>query len=91
MRWYAPTLAGLGRGVVHDRRGSALPVRHERRALSKGLGFSREDRDTNIRRIAFVCHLPSRNGVVAISAAISPYRTTRDEARQLIGDFVESA
>ncbi len=57
--------------------------------LSKGLGFSREDRDTNIRRIAFVCHLLARNGVVAISAAISPYRDTREEARRLIGDFVE--
>ncbi len=57
--------------------------------LSKGLGFSREDRDTNIRRIAFVCHLLTRNGVACISAAISPYQATRDEARALIGDFVE--
>jgi adenylyl-sulfate kinase len=57
--------------------------------LSKGLGFSREDRDTNIRRIAYVCHLLTRNGVAAISAAISPYAATRDEARALIGDFVE--
>lgn len=57
--------------------------------LSKGLGFSKEDRDTNIRRIGFVCHLLSRNGVVAIAAAISPYRNIRDENRALIGDFVE--
>lgn len=57
--------------------------------LSKGLGFSKEDRDTNIRRIGFVCHLLSRNGVVAIAAAISPYRAVRDENRALIGDFVE--
>lgn len=57
--------------------------------LSKGLGFSKEDRDTNIRRIGFVCHLLSRNGVVAISAAISPYRAIRDEVRAQIGDFVE--
>ncbi|MBI4872461.1 MAG: adenylyl-sulfate kinase [Candidatus Riflebacteria bacterium] len=57
--------------------------------LSKGLGFSREDRDTNIRRIGFVCHLLSRNGVVAIGAAISPYRAIRDELRRQIGDFVE--
>lgn len=57
--------------------------------LSKGLGFSKEDRDTNIRRIGFVCHLLSRNGVVAISAAISPYREIRDEVRKTIGDFVE--
>src|SRR5256885_3456935 len=58
--------------------------------LSKGLGFSKEDRDTNIRRIAFVADLLSRNGVVAITAAISPYRELRDEARELMGDrFVE--
>lgn len=57
--------------------------------LSKGLGFSKEDRDTNIRRIGFVCHLLSRNGVAAISAAISPYRDIRDEVRQVIGNFVE--
>jgi adenylyl-sulfate kinase len=57
--------------------------------LSKGLGFSKEDRDTNIRRIGFVCHLLSRNGVAAISAAISPYREIRDEVRKTIGDFVE--
>ncbi len=57
--------------------------------LSKGLGFSKEDRDTNIRRIGFVCHLLSRNGAVAITAAISPYREIRDECREMIGDFVE--
>jgi adenylyl-sulfate kinase len=57
--------------------------------LSKGLGFSKEDRDTNIRRIAFVAHLLSRNGVIVITAAISPYRAVRDEARALIGDFIE--
>jgi len=57
--------------------------------LSKGLGFSKEDRDINIRRIGFVCHLLARNGVVAIAAAISPYRAIRDENRALIGDFVE--
>src|SRR5215217_5018162 len=52
--------------------------------LSKGLGFSKEDRDTNIRRIGFVCDLLSRNGVVAISAAISPYRNVRDEVREMV-------
>jgi adenylylsulfate kinase len=57
--------------------------------LSKGLGFCKEDRDTNIRRIGFVCNLLSRNEVVAIAAAISPYREIRDELRQQIGDFVE--
>ena len=45
--------------------------------LSKGLGFSKEDRDTNIRRIGYVCNLLSRNGVAAVSAAISPYRERR--------------
>jgi adenylyl-sulfate kinase len=57
--------------------------------LSKGLGFSREDRDTNIKRIAFVCSLLTRNGVICISAAIAPYREAREWARQEIGNFVE--
>jgi adenylyl-sulfate kinase len=60
-----------------------------REHLSKGLGFSREDRDANVLRIAFVAHLLARNGVVVLVAAISPFRDTRDRARQLIGDFVE--
>src|SRR5438034_8299062 len=50
--------------------------------LSKGLGFSKEDRDTNIRRIGWVARLLARNGVIAITAAISPYRAIRDEIRQ---------
>ena len=57
--------------------------------LSKGLGFSKEDRDTNIRRIGFVAELLSRNGVIAIAAAISPYREVRDEVRGRIANFVE--
>src|SRR5881227_3923414 len=57
--------------------------------LSKGLGFSREDRDTNIKRIAFVCSLLTRNDVICISAAIAPYREAREWARQQIGNFVE--
>ncbi|HYP26165.1 MAG TPA: adenylyl-sulfate kinase [Blastocatellia bacterium] len=57
--------------------------------LSKGLGFSKEDRDTNIRRIGFVCDLLTRNEVVAIAAAISPYRAVREEVRRQIGSFVE--
>ena len=57
--------------------------------LSKGLGFSREDRDTNIKRIGFVCGLLTRNGVVCISAAIAPYYEARDWARKEIGNFVE--
>jgi ATP sulfurylase/adenylyl-sulfate kinase len=60
-----------------------------RENLSKGLGFSKEDRDTNIRRIGYVARLISRSGGVAITAAISPYRATRDEARAQIGSFVE--
>ena len=57
--------------------------------LSKGLGFSKEDRNTNILRIGFVANLLSRNGVVAIAAAISPYRAIRDEVRALDSNFVE--
>jgi adenylyl-sulfate kinase len=57
--------------------------------LSKGLGFSKEDRDTNIRRIGWVCEVLTRNDVVAIAAAISPYREIRDELRANIGRFVE--
>ncbi len=57
--------------------------------LSKGLGFSREDRDENIRRIGFVCELLSRNGVIAIAAAISPYREIRESLRASIPNFVE--
>jgi sulfate adenylyltransferase/3'-phosphoadenosine 5'-phosphosulfate synthase len=57
--------------------------------LSKGLGFSREDRDTNIRRIGFVAKLVSRAGACAITAAISPYKSVRDEQRAAIGRFIE--
>jgi len=57
--------------------------------LSKGLGFSKEDRDTNIRRIGYVCNLLARNGVIAISAAISPYREIRDEIRHNHQHFFE--
>jgi len=60
-----------------------------RTTLSKGLGFSKEDRDTNIRRIGYVARLLTRNGVVAITAAISPYRDVRDEQRSKIGRFFE--
>ncbi|MDZ4825044.1 MAG: adenylyl-sulfate kinase [Actinomycetota bacterium] len=60
-----------------------------REHLSKGLGFSKEDRDTNVRRIGFVAGLLARNGVVAVTAAISPYRAVRDEIREWIDDFVE--
>jgi adenylyl-sulfate kinase len=57
--------------------------------LSRELGFSRADRDTNIRRIGFVAELLSRNGVIAVVAAISPYRDTRDEVKSRIANFIE--
>ena len=58
--------------------------------LSKGLGFSREDRITNVLRIGFVANLLTRNGVAVIVSAISPYREARDKVRQMIGeDFIE--
>jgi adenylyl-sulfate kinase len=57
--------------------------------LSKGLGFSKEDRDENVRRISYVAKVVTRCGVVAITCAISPYREIRDEARAEIGRFVE--
>jgi adenylylsulfate kinase len=60
-----------------------------RQNLSKGLGFSKEDRDLNILRIGFVANLLTRNGVATICCPISPYRETRDANRELIGDFVE--
>ncbi|HJX07211.1 MAG TPA: adenylyl-sulfate kinase [Actinomycetota bacterium] len=60
-----------------------------RQNLSKGLGFSKEDRDTNIMRIGFVANLLTRNGVATICCPISPYKETRDANRALIGNFVE--
>jgi adenylylsulfate kinase len=57
--------------------------------LTKGLGFSKADRDENIRRIGFVSHLLTRNGVIVLVSAISPYREIREEVRGRIGDFVE--
>ena len=92
-------LSGAGKSTLADRLGPLLQqLGHKvevldgdvvRTNLSKGLGFSKEDRDTNIRRIGFVCNLLTRNDVVAISAAISPYREIRDENRKMIGNFVE--
>ena len=60
-----------------------------RQNLSKGLGFSKEDRDTNILRIGFVAELLTRNGVATICCPISPYKETRDQVRSQIGAFVE--
>jgi len=84
----------LATAVAHELRRDAVRVEtldgdEVRQNLSKGLGFSREDRDTNIRRIGYVAKLLTRNGVVVISAAISPYRAVRDEVRREVGAFVE--
>ena len=73
------------RGVVVE----VLDGDEVRTHLSKGLGFSREDRDTNVRRIGFVAKLVARAGACAMTAAISPYRDVRDEQRRAIGRFVE--
>ena len=93
-------LSGSGKTTLSKRLESELRLRGVQKVelldgdvirthLSKGLGFSKEDRDANIKRIGFVCKLLSRNGVVAIAAAISPYREVRDFNRKEIGDFVE--
>ena len=84
----------LAAAVSAELRGRGIPVEvldgdEVRQNLSKGLGFSREDRDTNIRRIGYVAKLLARNGVAVITAAISPYRAIRDEVREEIGAFVE--
>jgi adenylylsulfate kinase len=60
-----------------------------RQNLWKDLGFSKQDRDENVRRIGFVAHLLSRNGIIVLVSAISPYRAARDEVRCRIGNFVE--
>ena len=73
--YLTPKLKELGKRV------EILDGDEVRENLSKGLGFSKEDRDTNIRRIGFVANLLARNGVVAITAAISPYREVRNEVR----------
>ena len=93
-------LSGSGKSTITThlvkelrKRGTKLEVLDGdvvRENLSKGLGFSKEDRDTNIRRIAFVADLLSRNGVGVITAAISPYREIRREARTMMGErFIE--
>jgi sulfate adenylyltransferase/3'-phosphoadenosine 5'-phosphosulfate synthase len=78
-----PKLQALGKRV------EILDGDEVRANLSKGLGFSKEDRDTNIRRIGYVAQLLTRNGAAVITAAISPYRDIRDEVRSRIGNFVE--
>jgi adenylyl-sulfate kinase len=86
------TVGRLAAGQLRDRghRVEVLDGDDVRQNLCAGLGFSREDRDVNVRRIAWVADLLSRNGVVTFVAAVSPYRRTRDEARARMGDrFVE--
>ncbi len=92
-------LSGAGKTTIND----ALKLKLEERGvrfevldgdivrtnLTKGLTFSKEDRDTNVRRIGFVCDLLTRNGVIVLVAAISPYRAIREEVREKIGDFME--
>jgi len=75
-QFLTPKLREFGVGV------EVLDGDEVRENLSKGLGFSKEDRDTNIRRIGYVANLLARNGVCAITAAISPYREVRDEIRK---------
>ncbi len=96
-------LSGAGKSTLTD---ALVPILRERGRkvevldgdvvrtnLSKGLGFSKEDRDTNILRIGYVANLLARNGVAVITAAISPYREIRDANRALVegdgSDFIE--
>ena len=74
-QYLTPLLKEAGKNV------EVLDGDEVRENLSKGLGFSKEDRDTNIRRIGYVANMLARNGVVAITAAISPYREVRREIR----------
>lgn len=93
-------LPSSGKSTIAEALGEKLRARGERveildgdlvrENLSKGLGFSKKDRDINVRRIGFVAHLLARNGVKVITAAISPYRAIRAEVRELAaGDFLE--
>lgn len=92
-------LSGAGKTTIShlvetELRARGLPVEVldgdvVREHLSKGLGFTKADRDTNILRIAFVSKLLTRNGVVTLVSAISPYREVRELARKEIGHFVE--
>ena len=92
-------LSGAGKSTIaallqaelaeRGRQAEVLDGDEVRTHLSRGLGFSKEDRDTNIRRIGFVARLLARNGAAAITAAISPYREVRDEVRAQTPNFVE--
>ena len=92
-------LSGAGKTTINDALTAKLRERKVklevldgdivRTNLTKGLGFSKEDRDENVRRIGFVSDLLTRNGVIVLVSAISPYRAIRDEVRSRIGDFME--
>lgn len=92
-------LSGAGKTTIGDRlsihlrklgyKVEILDGDQVRQNLSQGLGFSKEDRDINIRRIGFVANLLTRNDVIVLVMAISPYREIRNEMRQLIGNFIE--
>ena len=92
-------LSGSGKSTIAEMLYHELNARHlkteildgdeVRKNLSKGLGFSKEDRDTNILRIGYVADLLTRNGVATICCPISPYMETRDAVRGQIGAFVE--
>ncbi|MEL6938746.1 MAG: adenylyl-sulfate kinase [Cyanobacteria bacterium J06598_1] len=92
-------LSGAGKTTINDALIEKLEERDVkfevldgdivRTNLTKGLTFSKEDRDTNVRRIGFVSDLLTRNGVIVLVAAISPYRAIREEVRDRIGDFME--
>lgn len=85
------TLAGILEAQLRARglRVEVLDGDVVRTHLSAGLGFSKQDRDINIRRVGWVCEVLTRNGVATIAAVISPYRAVRDEVRGRIGRFVE--
>ena len=92
-------LSGAGKSTIAEMLYHELQARNlkveildgdvARQNLSKGLGFSKEDRDTNILRIGFVAEILTRNGVATICCPISPYREARDKVREMIGEFVE--
>ena len=92
-------LSGAGKSTIAELVGAELKARGRkvelldgdevREHLSKGLGFSKADRDENIRRIGWVASVLARNGVIAVTAAISPYRAVRDEVRAMTETFVE--
>ena len=92
-------LSGAGKSTISQMLGKELRTQGYkveildgdiiRQNISKGLGFSKEDRDENILRIGFIAHLLTRNGVNVLVSVISPYRETRQKVRQQIGDFIE--